>query len=414
MSTLHELRLTLEEHAESIHDDERLERAASVHRRVRAVRRRRVTVASAAAAVVVVAAVAVAGRFSADPEPVPAEQWHGVEVPREVELAAGTYDLEEIRDLEPGREVTFPLLDEGQVERRAVALVASGLGDGTATLLSHGRPVTRLVEGRELSPTLALWLTTLEVELDGAPVGASVGVALYDGPDTLYPQRLADGELVASASAPDEATVEVTVEAALDELTLSTVCSTATGEFTMTIDGEQVVSEGRCSQHRRYEDGSINTLPDTNRADRMAGFIEPEDLQVVEHTIRVERSEPGISVGVYVLGDGPEVLGQQVAETVEYQGRTWTLDQVIRHNEAPGAKLARDISVGAEDRLLRVLSYGGHELELTSELGPPCRVMLIASDVSDSCNPVLLPGDTYHLEIAGDGIGLAGLVYRPE
>ena len=69
--------------------------------------------------------------------------------------------------------------------------------------------------------------------------------------------------------------------------------------------------------------------------------------------------------------------------------------------------------VGAEDRLIRFVSNGPHELELTSEHGRPCQANLAGGDITDYCSPMLLPGDTYHLEVTGDGIGVAVLVYRP-
>jgi hypothetical protein len=60
MSTIDDLRTSLDEHAASVQDHALVSRAAEVHRRVRVVRRRRQAGAVAAAAVVVVGAVGVA------------------------------------------------------------------------------------------------------------------------------------------------------------------------------------------------------------------------------------------------------------------------------------------------------------------------------------------------------------------
>ena len=400
MSTLHELRLTLDEHAERLHDSGHIDRTAAVHQRVRAVRRRR-TAAVAIAAVVAIIATAVVTQTLRTPEdPVPAEQWHGVDVPTEVDLAAGTYDLDELRDMEPGEKVSFPYPEK--LDRRAVALMAPGLGDGTATLLVNGNPVTRLVGDSELTPTFALWLNDLQIRLDGAPAGAQVGIATYNGPDTVFPEIHENDKLAASTTS-DDSSAEITVTAALSELELAALCSSTTGEITMTVDDVAVVDAEACSQNFQLEDGSFSTeqLADNDR--------------VEEHTIRVERTEPGVSVAAYVLGDGPEILGQQVAETVEYMGRSWTLDETI-DQDGGALPLSAEITTTDEDRLVQfVNANGGAAATLTSGLGEPCEA-ISTQGLSDSCNPILLAGDVHQIEVTGYTLTTeaAILVYRPE
>lgn len=413
MSTLNELRATLEEHAESIHDTEGVTRAASVRQRARVVRRRRVAAVAAAAAVVVVAGVAVAGRLDADPEPVPAEQWHGVKVPGEVELAAGTYELDEVQDVEPGQEVALSYPDG---ERLAISLVASGLEDGRATLLVNDYPMARLVDGRTLSSAIEAAPWTVKVRLEGAPADARVGYALYQGPSDGLPQgeghaepafleRVDDRVLAGWASAGPGESAEVTVEAPLDEITVATLCTADDGEVVTVLDGGPEWSEP-CNQ-QVWGDGTTNVFGGDSFG------VESTDG---EHSFTVSATDPdvAVSVGIYVRGDGRDVIGTQVAEMVEWMGRFWTLDEVTVPDEAPEAVLTKDIEVGAEERLIRFVSYGPHELELTSGLGRPCQVPSLAGgDITDFCSPMLLPGDTYHLEAGGDGIGLALLVYRP-
>lgn len=398
MSTLHELRATLEEHADGVHDGERFTRAAAVHQRVRGVRRRR-TAAVAVAAVAVLAAVVTVGvRLGGPDDVVPAERWHGVDVPTEVELAAGSYELDRLRAVRPGREVEIPYPEA--VERRAFALVATGLGDGSATLLAGDRPLIRLSGDRQLSAAYAYSPFTLQVRLDDAPPEARVGIAFYEGPgtDTVFPERHGTGELAASESS-DTATAEVTVTAALSELEIAGVCPTIDGSITLWIDGA-VADERDCSSAYRNEDGSFGVIA--------AG----EDDEVEEHTIRVERTEPGVHLAAYVRGDGPEVLGQPVAETVEYAGRTWVLDELLDEDD-PGLPLTAEIRTDDGERLIDFRNVGGYaELRLTSGLGEPCEAMG-TSEIGDSCNPVLLAGDVHRIEVTGpEETQVVGLVYR--
>lgn len=75
MSTIHDLRTSLDEHASSVQDHALASRAAEVHQRVRHVRRRRQAVAVAAAAVVVAGVVGVTAALPrGDRRPFPAEQ----------------------------------------------------------------------------------------------------------------------------------------------------------------------------------------------------------------------------------------------------------------------------------------------------------------------------------------------------
>lgn len=404
MSTLHELRATLEEHAESIHDDERFTRAAAVHQRVRGVRRQRTAAAAAVAAVaavvVLVTAVTVGVRLGGPDDVVPAEQLHGVDVPTEVELAAGTYELDELRPVAPGREIELPYPEE--LERRAFALVATGLGEGTATLFTGDRPVSRLSGDQQLSPAYGYSPFTLRVRLDGAPPEARVGIAFYEGPgaDTVFPERRRSGELAASESS-DTATAEITVTAALSALEIAAACPTIDGSITVWIDDE-VADERECSSAYYNEDGSFGVIA--------AG----EGDEVEERTIRVQRTEPGVHLAAYVRGDGPEVLGQPVAETVEFAGRTWVLDELLDEDE-PGLPLTAEIATGDEERLLDFRNIGGYaELELTSGLGEPCAAVG-TSEISDVCNPVLLAGDVHRIEVTGpEETQVVGLVYRPQ
>lgn len=414
MSTLRELRLTLDEHAEGLHDTEHVGRSAAVHRRVRVVRRRRTAAVAVAAVVAIVATAVVTQTLRTPSDPVPAENWHGVDVPTEVELAAGTYDLDEIQDVKPGKELSLPYPED---ERIALSLVATGLGDGSATLVMNGVPWIRLVGGHELSPPIEAFPFTLEIELDGAPAGAEVGFARYRGPSDGLPQgeghaepayleRVDDRVLADWASAGPGETAEVTVRAPLEEITIAPLCSADAGEVVMSVDADELGWGVPCDQ-QTWGDGTTNVT--------YGSEFEAEAAE--EHTIRVSATDPGVgvSVGVYVRGDGPEILGQQVAETVEFAGRTWTLDEVIDQDGAP-LPLSAEITTTTEDRLVQFVNAGGGaEATFDSGLGEPCEAMG-TQGVSDFCNPILLAGDTHHIEVTGytASTEAAILVYRPE
>ena len=98
MSTLDDLRSTLEQHADGLDDTERYVRPVAVRARIRAVRRRRAGLVAVAAAVVVVAGVATVGQLRSPRPPCsPPSRSSASTCPGSIEVLGFPYDLERDR-----------------------------------------------------------------------------------------------------------------------------------------------------------------------------------------------------------------------------------------------------------------------------------------------------------------------------
>ncbi len=150
MSTVDDLRSTLEDHAHGVQDPGATPRVVAVHERVRGLRRRRRTAAGALAAVVALAGVGIGVQVLGDrqtgPEPAGAPRTLAdQEVPATVTILGRGYDYVEGIDLDTDERVATVRLPRADAPR-AVSLAASGLGDGAATLRAlrqRGRPRRR-------------------------------------------------------------------------------------------------------------------------------------------------------------------------------------------------------------------------------------------------------------------------------
>jgi hypothetical protein len=416
MSTLDDLRSTLARHADDVDDTERFTRAAAVNDRVRAVRLRRVVVAAAAVVVVLATAAGAVGLLGNPHRVEPANRLGNVDVPAEVQLSERTFALDEVRAVEPGVETTLPRA--GVVPDAAVSLVGTGLGSGRATLVMGTGQVARLSGHLDHSPAIPYNLEpTITIEVVGAPAGAKVGIAVYRATGTttehgVFQRRSGVTELAATAlSDPGESSAELTVRAAANQVTLAAYCSSDAEDLqvNVTVDGAEESGEP-CSQARVDHGYS-------------GGMALGPGVHAREHTVRVyltrtsddkEVSVPGVVVGVgaYLPGPGPDPVGVHVATTVEWFGRTWTLEKFVTSDHA-GAMTSATISTGEQERLLRLVSTGSAKATWTGRLGTTVSARLGARS-GDAYNPLLLPGDTYDVEVTpGSGTEVAILVYRP-
>jgi hypothetical protein len=418
MTTLRDLRATLEQHAASVDDTERFDRPRAIHERVRVLRRRRNATVAAVAAVAVVVAVASVGLLRPSHQVEPADRLGNVDVPAEVELSERTFVLDEVLPVEPGVETALP--ESAVIPDMAVSLVGTGLGTGRATLAVGGELAARLAGGLEHSPAIPYSLErTAAVRVDGAPAGAEVGLAVYRATSTTTDdavfQRLAGvTELAATAlSDPGESSTDLTLRAAANQVTLATYCSSDAQDLqvNISIDGGDASGEP-CSQ--ALMDHGFSGTMDLGTGDR-----------VRDHTVRVyltrasddtEVSVPGVVVGVgaYLPIPGPRPLGVHVARTAEWFGRTWTLEKVVASDHA-GAETSTTVATGEGDALLRFVSTGPASATWTGRFDEPTSQQLGGNAEGEYANPLLLPGDTYEVEVTPDpGAEAAILVYRPE
>lgn len=428
MNTIHDLRATLDQHAEDLEDVQRHARVVAVRRRVRSARRRRSATTTVAAVAVVIAAVAAVGtlRSPATVEPA-APTVVGIDVPETWSVLEFPYTLDQTATFRGDRDEVVLGGDEND-PARAVALFAAGLGSGSATLYSDGEPVARVLggegeEGAALPVPVASTETTLSVRFDGASDAARAGLAVYTATDQLpagvsngtavFRQVVSGAELVeAGFSEEDSPAVTFTFRGRLDEARFASYCVAAESDlrFNLEVDGDGPFS------------GSCQRTDDRDAGTSWAAFTEETGAARV-HTVRAYLtrggsdepvSSPGSVLGAAVYrqpSERQEAAGTTVDSTTEYAGRIWRLVRVIDRHDLRLVADRTDLLLGFAAQGDMV--YAGWDGELSSG-----RSTYISSpgDTATLMGGVLLRGDTYDVRLVSDQGGLtrgALLVYRP-
>jgi hypothetical protein len=413
MSSLDDLRATLDRHADDLDDTERYVRPVAVRARIRAVRRRRATVAAVAAVLVLVAGVAGAATLRGPSDVDPAGQVVvGVDVPATIDVQQFPYGLAQLADVTDDQVHVDPR-DHDQ----AVLLAARGLGTGSATLYSQGEPIARVHGDQQVSAPVAIGVAgiDLRVRFDGTGADARAGVAVYeatgelapgvDDGDAVFRNQVAGASLVAGAfSSPGETSVKLDARSSGGPLRFAFYCTAEDDGLwlNVSVDGGGALGSG-CG----------DTDPDAG-----VGTWATARYPAGDHRVRVfltdgsdgpEVAPPDgavIGVGIYdPPADGPRVMGTRVDSHVEYGGRDWILDEVV------GAPTTVDTTDG--DVLLGFVgrgdpvgaSWAGRLTHgETPQVDSP-------HDASTTLGSVLLAGDRYAVTIDG-GEGRL-LVYRP-
>ena len=426
MSTLHDLRETLERHAEELHDGDRPARADAVRRRVRVVRRRRAAATALAAAVVVTGGVGAVASLQAPRAPeVAGPSVVGVAVPEEVAIHGFPYALAD-RDGVEGADDRLRL--DGSDEQRAVSLVGSGLGAGSATLFVDGSAVARVFADDPVAVPVPVAASdadaVLRVELYDTPAGARTGVAVYDATGELAPgtdngtavfrDTVAGSRLLgADFSEQGEASAALSFEAPLSTTTITSFCRTEEPGLWMQVllDGGDMSSRGQCG-----------TDPDPDAYGSSFGSggggtaSGPHTVEV-----RVTRGQQGevvtdavveLGVAAYRSGGRVRVAGASAPEVVEHLGRTWRLD-LDEVGAVLGIRAETDLLVGfvAEGGPVRATWRG----DLTS--GSTSSAETTGGGPGVMVEGLMLAGDTYDVRlVSDDGAVVDGalLVYRPE
>ncbi|GAW51575.1 MULTISPECIES: hypothetical protein [unclassified Nocardioides] len=426
MNTLHDLRTTLGREAAGFDDTERHGRAAAVHQRVRVARRRRATAAAAAAAVVLVAAVATGGVLLGGSGLVePAGPVTDVAVPEQVEVNGFPYELDEVRQVAPGEDVSV-----GTGEDVAVMLLATGLGDGSATLSTGDVALARVLAGQERSAPVTgpHGLAYVSGDLDDAPDGAQIGVAVYRPTDELangfsydtvvFPSDIGDRKVLNAAFIQGgESSASVVIRGRLDDFAFADYCSTTQPDLTINVevDGEFFGS----TQCQEFMTASRNAAS--------GGWSQPAGGPG-RHVVRAYLTrgdgggevalEPGTlaGIGAYRWTARRDVIGQPVPETVEWGGRRWMLEDVV-DQAAPGQPVETTVDTDSGDRLLGYVTRGGVDVWWNGGLVGRARDSFPAtgSTTYDRLAGVLLAGDSYEVTATPtDANGRAALlIYRP-
>ena len=423
MSTLHDLRATLDRHADGLDDTARLERAAAVRGRVRVARRRRAAATGVAATVVVAGVGAVASIQAPRAPEVVAPTVVGVAVPEEIAVHDFPYELS---GRDPfGGGVDRLRLDAGD-EWRAVSLVGSGLGSGSATLYVDGSAVARVFAGDPIGVPVPVPPSdvdvVLRVDLHDTPAGARAGVATYDATGGLAPgvdngtavfrDTVAGNRLLAAEfSEQGDASATLSFRSGTSTTMVTSYCRTEEKGLWL-----QVVLDGDLTSR-----GACGDSPDP---DAFGSSFSGGDTTDGPHTVeaRVTRGDQGevvpdaaVELGVAAYESGPtvRVAGIDVTEVVEHAGRTWRLD-VDQTGVRLEIEAETDVLVGfvADGRWVQAtwrgdLASGATGFTDVRSGGPATMV-----------DGLLLAGDTYDVELVTEGgepvVDGTLLVYRPE
>lgn len=418
MSTLHELRTTLEQHADNLHDTERVDRAATVRQRVRVVRRRRITTVVLAAVVAIVAVAGLAGALRTPHEVQPADRLLGVDVPGEIEVLDVPYALDDRHEL-----TDDPRLRLGDAGHdRALLLVATGLGSGTATLYADGEAVARVRADDPLAAPVTIGDTEadLRVRLDGTDGAARAGVAVYEATGELPPgvsngtavfrEQVAGNRLLdAGFLEPGESAIVLQTQGALRDLRFTFYCVAPDDIWvTLAIADNEAAGTG-CGNHTGLDAGTgTSVVIDQQPAHPDGSAVR---VYLTEGALGAQLTSPddmvlGAAVYERSVAD-QQVLDDRVDTRVEFAGRTWVLDEVV------GGSAAVDTADG--DVLLGLVTDGsGQRVSWAGSLdrGGSATMTTNAGGTNSLLAGVLLAGDRYDVRTTGGEARL--LLYRPE
>lgn len=434
-ATLDELRETLDSGAGDLHPGDGVSRVVAVHERIRVVRRRRRAAAGVGVAAVLAALVGVG--VAADPdrpaglEPAgPPAVVAGQRIPDRVTVDGAEYAYASATEVEDGDDrlrTVLPAAEQGRV----VVLVGSGLGEGWATLSTWSEPRSRVLAGRGVGAAVPLGAqrTRLAVTTHDLEPGAEVGLAVFERTDTpregvvepggaYFRPQVDDASLVRAAfGEPGQGEVELRVRGSLASLQFSGYCRTdEKGLWLKTeVDGGGWFG-GPCTR----DDGGELDVAASHSA--MDGSDRTREHVVRSYLTRGRKgkevvSSPGTVVGLGVYGrDEPrrEVLGMDVAEVVERDGRRWRLADVL------AGTVRLDVPASDDGALVGVVTRGGQGAGIvwSGEVsGRTTGTVHASRHPALSVDAHLLPGESWTVSVQHQDerrpARTALLVYRP-
>lgn len=438
MSSLDDLRRTLSDHADAVTDDALPLRAASVHGRVRRVRRQRRAGAVAALALVVGAGLGL--RSLADPPRTvqPAKTVVGLDVPQRVVVSGFPYEIDRAATFVDDT-VALPRATQEQ----AITLVGDDLGTGSATLVvgadddGNGGEAVARVDARHPQARpypMSEDASRLRVRFEGVPDDARAGLAVYRATDALAP----------GVAAPD-GTAVLRDSVGGDRLLDGSWAGSGEASTTVSVPREDLRrdrqievrvycrAEGRGLRlHVRSADGEIirGACDETGREPGFSyGTTAPATGGLQAYVTRGERGprvrfgdDAMLGLAVYRAGAttaGP--LDTALPQVKEELGRLWRLDSVRE-----GALSTLTVRTGepiAGDRLL--VSITGRGTYRTVWTGGATRgtSTYFGNDVSGGAvgtAGILLGGETYDVRTILSGVsrsargtGAALAIYVP-
>ncbi len=403
MTSLDDLRATLDLHADDLTDSGTSVRTASVHGRVRDARRRRCAAATggAAAMLAVVGGIALlpnGTNSSPSPTPslTPSTTVLGVDVPATMNALGYTYELD---DTVTGADGSAVLDLERSNEPRLMSWATSG-NDQEVTV--------RGLTDTTLHPSDAdfdNWLYVPPGSADRVSVSVGSGepaIALYSlgvqRPDgytrggVTFRQDVAGGELVAAVVGdPGEARLVLPVKVPGQEMWVQVECAGAPAGagYDVARDGEPFLSEGRCGDR----------LPvDLSGLQGYGSEVMPGDSFALEVTVTdssgalVDAPNLRVALGVY----SEDATEEPFAQVVEALGHTWRLIDV--QDSAGAAQLTASTPSGSG---LVYTAFATRGVDATVALGALGRRRYTLS--RDSGTSTLLdPGQRLRFQVRGN------------
>ena len=357
MSTLDELRRTLDEHADSLHDDGAHVRAAAVRRRGRQVRRqRRIGVAVAAAAVVATTAAVVTLPGGDSPQPAD-RHLLGMEAPASLQSLGYTYDFARgvvgdadrtvVRLAASDQPRLLSWADKGvdtiRVRTADDRVIASHGDFEDFTIIPPGQSGTWTITGANTAAAIYTLDTTRP------PDGAT-----QDG--ITYRSRVLDRRLIgAQVGQVGESSVRSTIQLPAGRIGFSSYCTGGDENtwFHVEIQGATSSFGANCTAPVFDPGGNLETQFRWKTAGPTqvhAWATEGEHGPVLDH--RPVR----ITFGFYSMGhDTIEVAGTDMDQQVEYDGHVWAIPLPVESR--PGDRELRTAGPGLGVPFLVVAAF---------------------------------------------------------
>ncbi|MFC6342852.1 hypothetical protein ACFP8W_12765, partial [Nocardioides hankookensis] len=382
----------------------------------------------AVAAVAVLAAVATVGPLGGSQQVEPAGPTViGIDVPQAATISGFPYAVSDTEVFPSARPRLT--LDETDSER-AVSLVASDLGDGSATLWADGEAIARARGDQQVTAPVPTGATTLQVRFDGIGDGAQAGIAVYDATGELadgvsnadgtavFRDDVAGDELLASGfSEPRSSEVSVDFTAAFSDVRFSEYCTTDERGLWINVEiDDQGPISGPCRDDDYRDPGTSSS---SFEGDRVRGHVVRAYLTRGADGPEVTSDSAVVGVAVYRQSPRAQlVLGMRVEQQVEYAGRTWVLDRLEDQPAGSRDAVRTTVDTADGDRLLGLVGRGASVgARWSGRLADGTSSFLGATTgAASSIGGVLLAGDRYDVTLdSEDGSDFQGvlLVYRP-
>lgn len=421
MSTLRDLRETLDERAGTVDDPERYARPVAVRARIRAARQRRAAAGGLAVAVALAVGITAVGTVGgSEPDrPEPAGAVVGVDVPQRTAVYGFPYELTGTDPLEGPDD---RLRIQGN-RPQAVVFAARDLGAGSATLYLGQEPVARVFGGGLSDPVPVSAGARLSVRLDGAGDLARTGLAFYratgepapgvtDGQNVFRDEAFGLTRLDAAFS--DTGEVELPYEGRMADLRIATGCpdAPAGAHLTVLVDDEPS-SSGPCVWDGERDLSAIVDAPgdivDGRRHEVRAVLTDGPDGPVID--------DGRVGLGVYSMTTSV-AGGTDVPTRIESRGRTWVLDQAEVRTFRDTDDWQDTLTAADSDLLIGVAGRTGGEgtlrIDWQGRLSRGSSPYIEAAYGAMTEGGFLPRGDTYDVRITGDDVRTAALlVYRP-